>query len=225
MKEFIQYVLYFHAFSGGIALLSGIIAIVTKKGGRNHILSGQVYFYGMLSVVITGLLVASFRGNIFLQTIAIFSFYLAFTGKRVLRNKKEMLVKPLDWIFNLMSMLVGLMMLYLGIINLIRVGFVGAIPMLLVFGGLLSWMTVEDAIKMWKKKFVKNDWLYIHIGRMGGSFIATSTAFLLTNIRFEPRWIVWLAPTIIGTPLIIVAVKKWKKKMGDLKKDSLPTKL
>lgn len=217
MKEFIQYTLYFHAFSGGIALLFGILAILTKKGSKRHIQSGEIYFYAMLFVAITGLIVSSYRGQIFLQTVAFFAFYMAFTGKRVLRNKKEIIVDKVDWIANIISMVVGGFMLYLGIINLFKSGFVGAIPMLLVFGGLLFWMTIEDARKMKTKKWVKNDWLYTHIGRMGGSFIATSTAFLLINIRFEPRWIVWLAPTFIGTPLMIMAIKKWKAKLGDKK--------
>ncbi|MBL4709836.1 MAG: hypothetical protein JKY48_15495 [Flavobacteriales bacterium] len=217
MKESIQYILYFHAFSGGIALLSGIIAILTKKGSKSHTTSGEIYFYGMLSVVVTGLIVASFRGNIFLQTIAIFSFYMAFTGKRILRNKKAVLSSPLDWAFNIVSMLCGIFMLYLVAVNFVRTGFAGAIPMLFIFGGLLTWMTVQDAIKMWKKNWVKNEWLFTHIGRMGGSFIATSTAFILTNIHFEPQWIVWLAPTLIGSPLMAIAIRKWKIKLGDQK--------
>ena len=224
MKEIIQYTLYFHAFAGGIALLSGLLAIATKKGGKQHILSGEIYFYSMLTVAVTGLIVATYRGTIFLQTVAFFAFYLAFTGKRVLRNKKEVLVSKLDWVANILSMMVGAYMLYLGILNLFRSGFVGAIPMLLVFGGILFWITVEDAIKMKKKKWIKNDWLYTHIGRMGGSFIATSTAFLLINISFEPRWIVWLAPTAIGSPLMAAAVGKWKVKLGDKKAKNAATK-
>tara|TARA_R110000868_G_scaffold235539_5_gene489498 strand:+ start:369 stop:1046 length:678 start_codon:yes stop_codon:yes gene_type:complete len=224
MKEIIQYILYFHVFSGGIALLSGILAILTKKGSKNHILSGEIYFYGMLSVVVTGLIVASFRDNLFLQTIAIFSFYMAFTGKRVLRNKKEIVTSPIDWGLNLVSMACGFYMLYLVAVNFGRIGFAGAIPMLLIFGALLSWMTVQDAIKMWKKNWIKNEWLYTHIGRMGGSFIATSTAFLLINIRIEPVWVVWLAPTLIGSPLMAVAIGKWKVKLGDRKKKTNPIK-
>lgn len=218
MKEFIQYILYFHAFSGAIALLFGLIAIFTKKGSKYHTKSGEIYFYSMLSVAVTGLIVATYRNTIFLQTIAFFAFYMAFTGKRVLRSKKSIVTDKLDWIANIISMGVGAYMLYLGVSNLLLSGFVGAIPMLLVFGGLLFWMTIEDALKMKNKKWIKNDWLYTHIGRMGGSFIATSTAFLLINIRFEPRWIVWLAPTVIGTPLMIAAIGKWKVKLGDRKK-------
>jgi len=213
MEETIQYILYFHAFSGGIALLSGLLAIATKKGSKKHILSGEIYFWAMFSVIVTGLIVGFYRNNIFLQTIAVFSFYLAFTGKRVLRFKKAIVPQKIDWILLILAISVGGFMLYLGITNFLRVGFVGAIPMLLVFGGLLFWMGIEDGIGLWKKKFVKNEWLFKHIGRMGGSFIATSTAFLLTNIKFDPAWVVWLAPTFIGTPLITYSIRKWKKKM------------
>jgi len=217
MKEIIQYILYFHAISGGIALLSGLIAIATKKGSKKHILSGSVYFWAMLSVIITGLIVGFYRNNIFLQTIAIFSFYMAFTGKRVLRYKKEIKPSPPDWSVNFIALNGALFMLYLGIINGMRVGFSGAVPMLMVFGIFLLVMAVEDFRKMWRKKFVKNDWLLTHIGRMGGSFIATSTAFLLVNIHFDPAWVMWLLPTVVGTPMIISASKKWKKKMNPQK--------
>ena len=213
MKDFIQYTLYLHAFSGGIALLSGLSAIFTKKGRKKHILSGKIYFWSMLVVIITGLIVGFYRGNIFLQTIAIFSFYMAFTGKRTLRNKKVIQPKAIDWVFNIVSMSTASFMLYLGFINLIRIGFAGAVPMLLIFGGLLFSMTFNDAKKMWKKKMVKNAWLLDHISRMGGSFIATSTAFLLVNTQVEPVWLMWLLPTIIGTPLIIASSRKWGKKL------------
>ena len=63
------------------------------------------------------------------------------------------------------------------------------------------------------KKFVKNAWLYDHISRMGGSFIATSTAFLLVNIQIEPVWVMWLLPTIVGTPMIVLASRNWKNKL------------
>lgn len=217
MKDLIQNILYFHAFSGGSALIFGIVAIATKKGSKAHINSGNIYFWSMFAVIITGLVVGFYRNNIFLQTIAIFSFYMAFTGKRVLRYKKEIKPQLIDWLVNFIALIGSLFMLYLGIINVLRIGFAGAVPMLLVFGLFLLMMSSEDLRRMWQKKFIKNNWLYTHIGRMGGSFIATSTAFLLVNITFDPAWIMWLLPTAVGTPMIINATKKWRKKMNPIK--------
>lgn len=213
MEQLIDYTLLLHATAGGFALLSGLIAIFTKKGAKKHIKGGQVYFWSMLIVIVSGLIVGVYRGNIFLQTIAVFSFYMAFTGKRCLRYKKEIKPTALDWFASILSLLVASFMLYLGIKAILKIGFAGAVPMLLVFGMMLFAMSFGDLRKMKSKKFVKNAWLYEHISRMGGSFIATSTAFLLVNIQIEPVWVMWLLPTVVGTPMIVLASRTWKNKL------------
>jgi hypothetical protein len=43
-----------------------------------------------------------------------------------------------------------------------------------------------------------------HLIRMMGATIAVITAFLVVNVHFDPGWVVWLAPTVVLTPLIIV---------------------
>ena len=49
-------------------------------------------------------------------------------------------------------------------------------------------------------------WLRRHIGMMLGTYIATTTAFLLTLMRhLDVGWPHFLAPTIIGVPLIAYA--------------------
>ncbi len=213
METLIKYTLILHVFSGGTALISGLIAIFTKKGQKAHINSGLVYFWSMLSVIITGLMVGFYRENLFLQSIAIFSFYMAFTGKRFLRNKKELSPQKIDWFVGILSAMVGLLMLSFGLHYFFLVGFKSVVPMLLVFGFLLSWMTIEDLRRLYLKQFIKGAWLLKHISRMGGSFIATSTAFLLVNTSVEPVWVMWLLPTAIGTPMIVVASRKWRKKL------------
>lgn len=217
MEEIIQFILYFHVFSGGVALLSGIGAIATKKGHKKHKLSGNIYFWAMLSVITTALFVGFYRNNIFLQTVAVFSFYMAFTGKRALRYKKEICPEPIDWTVNLIALSVAIFMIYLAIVNALKIGFRGVVPVLFVFGGILLAMALQDIVKLRKRNFIKNKWLLTHIGRMGGSFIATTTAFLLTNIHFNPGWVVWLAPTLLGTPIIIYSIRKWRIKMSPKK--------
>jgi hypothetical protein len=56
-------------------------------------------------------------------------------------------------------------------------------------------------------------WLIRHIGMISGAFIATFTAFLLTNVRIDPMWIVWLAPTVVGTIFITYSIRTWKQKL------------
>jgi flagellar biosynthesis protein FliQ len=68
-----------------------------------------------------------------------------------------------------------------------------------------------------KKRKWKN-WLGKHIGGMLGSYIAIITAVLVVNghnipfIKEIPRIIIWILPTIIGTPLIFRVGMKYTKK-------------
>lgn len=217
MKTLIQLLLIIHAVSGGIALISGLFAIFSKKGQKIHLKSGLIYYWAMIGVVITGLVVGAYKGNLFISTIAVFSFYMVFTGRRILASKKELIVSFMDWFFTLLAMGIGLLMLSLGVYYFLDYGFKGAVPMLLVFGFFLFWMGFEDIQLMRKGTIEKGQFLLKHIGRMGGSYIATSTAFLVVNINFSPQWIIWLAPTFIGTPMIILASKQWRKKMQPAK--------
>ncbi|MAC96297.1 MAG: hypothetical protein CMC96_12455 [Flavobacteriales bacterium] len=105
-------------------------------------------------------------------------------------------------------------MLYAAAKIMLLIGFTGEAPVLLVFGFFLFSMSAQDLIKMKRKKFVKNAWLFDHIGRMSGSFIATSTAFIVVNFSMTPAWVLWLLPTAIGTPLIFRVSMRWRKKFS-----------
>lgn len=213
MDTLISISLFIHVLAGGLALLSGIVAILSKKGQNIHIKSGRIYYWSMMTVIITAVIVSTFRENAFLQSIAVFSFYLAFTGKRLLRYKKAISPKPIDWIISSIALVVAIGMLIAAIKIMLQIGFAGAAPVLLVFGFFLFSMSIQDLIKMKRKKFVKNAWLFDHIGRMSGSFIATSTAFIVVNFSMTPAWILWLLPTAIGTPMIFRVSARWRKKL------------
>lgn len=220
METIINYLLISHATAGGFSLISGLFAIFSKKGGTLHKKSGKVYFWGMVIVVVTGLIIGAYKGNLFIQTIAVFSFYMVFTGRRVLRFKQSITPSAVDWLFNVISMLTATAMVSYAAFLLYKIGFRGITPMLLVFGSLLLTMVIQDYKKLRKKQFVKNAWLFDHISRMGGSYIATVTAFLVINIDFQPAWIVWLLPTAVGTPIMIKTSAAWRKKLDMNKQQS-----
>ena len=169
MKLFLTLILIAHIAAGFTALFTGLIAIWAVKGGKTHILSGRIYYYAMVLVAITAVLLAVFKSLTFLFSIAVFSFYLTFTGYRSVKYKSGD-AKLLDWL--VLSM---------------------------VFRS---------------KNSSEKAWLYRHIGKMSGAYIATVTAFLVTNIHFLPSTIVWLAPTVIGTPLIAYTIRKYKMKFA-----------
>lgn len=213
METIIRYLLIIHACSGAVSLLSGLVTILSHKGGKRHIKAGLIYYWAMLLVVFTGIIIGIYRVNIFILSIAVFSFYMVYTGRRLLSFKKAVKPNTVDWSVATFSLLIALAMLTFGGYILLLKGFVGIAPMLLVFGGILMSMVVLDINKMWKKQWTKEAWLLDHIARMGGSYIATTTAFLVVNIYIQPQWLVWLLPTFLGTPLIVRASRIWRKKL------------
>ncbi len=197
--------LYAHIAAGGTALLSGLVAILTAKGGKLHKASGKVFFAAMLAVAISALVIAVAKGNSFLLAIGVFSFYLNYFGYRVLKNR-DAKFKWLDWVVVLFSVAAAVYMVSSKQIVLTAFG---VLLVYLLAGNILPQLQSAEKIKEVRRKRVLS-----HLGYMTGTYIATLTAFLVVNINFvKPGWIVWLLPTAVGLPVIIYYNKVWKKKL------------
>ena len=79
---------WIHISAGTLALVLAPLAMLTVKGGRAHRRWGQIYFWSMAVVAATAAVLALWRPQIFLALLAVFSFYLAFTGNRSLWRKR-----------------------------------------------------------------------------------------------------------------------------------------
>lgn len=204
MEKFSTVALLFHVISGFSALLFGLIAIIAKKGKKTHRLTGIIFFYSMLVVSISGLIVSVFRDNQFLLFISIFTFFMNYFGYRSITNKK-LNYNALDYVVLILSILNTTAMLYT--LNIVLLIF-GGISLSLILNEIRIIMTIKKG-----KKLPSLSWLRRHIGMMMGTYIATSTAFLLVNVKdFEPAWIPWLAPTFILSPMIFYFSRKFIKK-------------
>lgn len=60
---------------------------------------------------------------------------------------------------------------------------------------------------------MKLDWYFEHFTIMCISFIASVTAFTLIQDIFGDNTLNFLMPTVIGTVLIVIATKFYKKKL------------
>src|SRR5262245_41390862 len=77
-----------HIIAGSAALLLGLAAMLTSKGGRIHRKCGRLFLRLMIVVIITGLAgVFVFHRNSFLLVITALSGYFGFSGYRVLCNR------------------------------------------------------------------------------------------------------------------------------------------
>src|SRR3954469_13527313 len=79
-----------HIAAGMTAFFIAPGALFTVKGGLWHRRWGKIYFWAMAVVALTAILMATIgvRPNQFLAAVAVFSFYNAFSGYRVLRRKR-----------------------------------------------------------------------------------------------------------------------------------------
>lgn len=200
MENLISIALLLHVLTGMTAFVTGLTAIVARKGNKWHIISGRIYFYSMLIVAVSAIFISIYRENIFLLAIGVFAFYMTWAGFSSIRNK-SLKPKLFDWTLLVLGMITAGFMIYT--LNTI----------LVVFGGIFAASTIGDLrvfiLSSRNKEIPKNQWLVRHIGMMMGSYIATTTAFIVTNIKtFEPAWLPWLLPTILGTPLIVYWTRK-----------------
>ena len=204
--------LTFHILGGGLALITAIVAILSKvfnMDHRWHVYSGRLYHYGMIIVFVTAFPMAILKPNLFLFLISIFSYYFVFTGWRAALNRKG---KPhwVDWaVTGLMGLTSIGMVLYA--IYLLFIG-VGEGITILVFGGIGSAQFWQDLTILRQGGIKGRERIVLHLSKMMGGTIATVTAFLVVNIDFQPSFVVWLAPTVLISPIIAWMTIQIRKK-------------
>lgn len=206
-----------HVIAGITSLLSGIVAgFFGRKGGKLHRQVGKVFFWCMFWVFISAMLLISFvRFNPFLMVIAVFSFYLAFSGYRALKLKKTLKAELIDWTAGIITLIFGLGMIGMGINYLIPSEFSSVIGYLCLFFGFFTARSAWKNLKMYGNLDAADKmwWWFAHMSSMSGSLIAATTAFLVQNgaifnLSNELGWILWVLPTFIGFPI----VKYWAVK-------------
>jgi len=198
--------LILHILSGAIALFSAALALSTEKGKKFHVLSGKSYFWAMVLIFLTAIPMSILNSNVFLFLIAIFSFYLAFSGKRFARNRKGIPAR-LDLIAVNFMFLSGAGMWILAIIFFINND--SQFITLIVFGflalslGYGDFQTFKNQTATGKERIAK------HLTNMMGGTIAVVTAVLVVNPPADPEWVWWILPTVLITPVIFW----WNKKV------------
>ncbi|MFC0185205.1 hypothetical protein SAMN04515674_112138 [Pseudarcicella hirudinis] len=208
METFLKFVLYFHILCGFLALVTGLVPLIAKKGGKTHIVAGKIYYWAMFGVAITAILRFKFEVRlIFLACIAVFSFYNTFTGIRLIGMKKEIVASSIDWFGAWLAFVCSFAMIGFGLwafsSNIIFYG-----VLFTLFGGFCFILAYQD-LKLFSHKSIpdKMHWFLNHISRMVGSYIATVTAFLVVNNHdFVPGLVAWIAPGVIGG----IGIARWR---------------
>lgn len=198
-----------HVAAGVAALLTGAVAIGTKKGGRRHRRFGRVYVAAMAIVVVTAVPLSLVEANYFLFAIAVFSGYLVFAGYRVLARKRPDGGSRLDYAGHGTMILAGAGMVAWGGWGTVS-GTVSLGPVLVVFGVIGGVLALREIQQLRTPPSDSMAWFFGHLALMGGGYIATVTAAVTVNLTFLPPLARWLAPTAIGTPLLVYAARRYE---------------
>lgn len=213
MEQIITFLIYVHAIFGGIGLLTGLLSILVKKGGINHMRSGKIFSYSMIISALISLIVARLPNheNLFLFLIGIFTIYMVLAGNRALTFKSKSKLQA-NWIDKSVSggmLLASAIMLVIGVIGVIQA--IENSILYIFFGGFGAFMSLKDFQTFRVYRHNKNAWLLSHLGRMVGALIASVTAFLVAGLNIGTT-IIWIMPTILGTAYIIYWNRKYKLK-------------
>ena len=206
MSNVIEILLPIHITSGSIALFSAALAISSEKGKKIHVLSGKSYFWGMVLIFLTAIPMSIINSNVFLFLIAIFSFYLAFSGMRFARNRSGVPTR-VDLIAVNFMFLSGAGMWILAIIFFINNN--SQFITLIVFGFLALFLGYGDFQTFKNQKATGKERIAKHLTNMMGGTIAVVTAVLVVNPPTDLEWVWWILPTILITPVITW----WNKKV------------
>jgi uncharacterized membrane protein len=221
MATLFKVIIFLHVFAGCSALISGAIAMMLKSQTPKHRIAGKIYFWNMTFIFVSGLGLAVCRNSLFFIFISFFVYHTLISAYRALKLKdlhKGQQPERIDWIIEATA----------GVANVSFVLFAaywytqgrGSDALIPLVFGLIGTRSVYKNIKRFQN--CPNDpthWLQTHISGMVGSYIGAVTAFLVNQSAHIPipQVILWLAPTAILTPLIIMEIRKIKKKVHLIK--------
>lgn len=192
--------LVLHIAAGATALIAGPIPMLARKGGRLHRRAGDVYAVAMSVTAVSALVLALAISSVLFLGLAVFTFFLVFNGVRAIGFVRGGAPSSLDRLVCIVTAAFSLWLLWHGV----RAGNLTSL-FFGVFGSVLPW-------RQWRRLHdPATDWLVVHLTSMGAAYIATATAFLAVNLTFLPQALVFIAPTLIGAPLIARATARYRR--------------
>jgi hypothetical protein len=220
--------LILHVAAGATGLLTGLGSLLVQKGGANHVKSGIVFYFAMLTVAASSFALSVIHYEIqpeksqFLFAVGVFTGYMTLTGRRYLTQKQKGLANQTD---NFEKIIAGIMLLfslyflYIAVLLLLKQAYFGWVY--LFFGQGTLRMVWSDYQVIRQKNIQPTLWLRMHITRMTGAWIAAFTAFVVVNNNriatlFPSDFasvlgiMIWITPAFVGTFFIIYWLRKMK---------------
>lgn len=207
-----------HIVFGSAALLLGLGAILTPKGGPTHRRFGRwfLYCYGVVVLTATiGLLVFDFRS--FLAVVTLLSLYDASAGYRALQLRGS---RP--GALDVTASVIGFAAPWIFVIAMRRLHQPWS-PVLTwsILGGLILMSGYDLLRTVLPIRWLRRVWVQEHLVKMMCAYIAITTAFAGTVF---PRFMPWSAilPTVAGWLTIryflVAGPRLWKRRVPAMQK-------
>ena len=210
-----QALVILHVLTALFSLAMGPLAMILRKGGRNHNLIGRLYFWGMFTTNTTALILLTYRFNIFLLGVTVLTLYGAIMGYRAILRKRSADARPtsLDWAVSLGAGLSGISLIGWSVLALLGASIISLplgpdTPLVLIllplgFGVAITQAAVVDLKNYLRPSQDRLWWWFQHMNGMLGSYIGLTTALMVQ--QDGPRlpegiaWVVWVLPVAFGT--------------------------
>ncbi len=192
-----------HVTAGAVALAAGPVAMAAPKGRTLHRMSGRAYAIAMAGTAASALILAVATRNLLLLVIAVFSFFLVFNGWRALSQRRLHEGQGARWFDWLVS---GLTLAFSA--GLLADGLAGRGDVTSLFFGTGGIFLAVRELRILKGRIRPGAWLVRHVTGMSAAYIATVSAFAVVTLTFLPRPVAFIAPTLIGTPIITWVVTR-----------------
>ncbi len=210
-----------HILGGGAGLLALPIPLVAKKGGRIHILVGQLFMFGMGLSAASGALLGLLalvgsssqrpKGAFFILLSMLLANALS-TALGALKRKKApgpagLLPRLLPVSLMLAGALVGLW------------GVISAEPLMMIFGALSAGNGYGDLRFAARPLPSRMAWWYQHMSSMMVASISAVTAFAVVgSTRLTGHslglW-AWLLPSALLVPGFTFWIRRYKRRFGE----------
>jgi len=208
-----------HVLAGIIAMLIGVGAYASAKGGNTHKRFGRWFLYLMAVVIVTALNgVIFFRDRPFLTVVTFLSFYMAYSGFRVLKTKDKGFARV-----DFLVMIVVLVILGLFVNNFRSANILWNPFVVYYLSAYLGLVLLFDISRFLKPNLIRNPrfWLYDHIWKMTGAFSALISAGAGTVFsEYEP--LNQIVPAVVTSIWLIFCLVYFPKKMKQVQLSNEP---
>jgi hypothetical protein len=218
--DWMHALLALHIAAGTVCLMLAPLVLAVTKGSRRHRRWGKVYFWSVAVMTSTALPLALFRPVLFLAFLAVLSFYLAFSGYRVLSLKNLASggnASAADWVAAIVTFAACAALASFAFLRPSWVQNMGIVA--IVLGALGMRGAALDMYRFVHKPTDRMFWLYVHLQKFIGSYVTVWTAFTVVTVSqifHNPGPVIWLLPAGIGVPAII-ATEFWFRRKNAMR--------